>query len=224
LRKGSQKYGLVSVSRVGTQNPFTDDDLALFTSFANIAASVMDNAAMTKDIKRKNFTLSVTNKLSSAIVSPLPFDEEIHSFLSIMKDEFQLSRLSLMIVDDDRFTRFYAVPVPKSPPPPQDLLARLNAGQGVLAQALRDRTIINVPDVTGNPNYLAIGETTRSELAIPLKNAEGRIIAILNLESGQSGYFTSDVLSDILTVAGEVQEFLQGRLTWEEVQEPTQYP
>ncbi|MEN6388356.1 MAG: diguanylate cyclase [Candidatus Cryosericum sp.] len=217
LRKGSQKYGLVSVSRVGTQNPFTEDDLALFTSFANIAASVMDNAAMTKDLKRKNFTLSVTNKLSSAIVSPLPFDEEIHSFLSIMKDEFQLSRLSLMIVDDDRFTRFYAVPEPK--PPPQDLLVRLNAGQGVLAQALRERTIINVPDVTRNTNYLAIDETTGSELAIPLKNAEGRIIAILNLESGQGGYFTSDVSSDILTVAGEVQGFLQGRLTWEEVQD-----
>ena len=219
LRKGSQKYGLVSVSRIGTQNPFTEDDLALFTSFTNIAASVMDNAAMTEALRRKNFTLSVTNKLSSAIVSPLPFDDEINSFLSIMKEAFQLSRLSLMIVDNDRFTRLFAVPLPKSPAPPQDILARLNAGQGVLGRALRERTIINVPDVTRNTNYIMVDETTRSELAIPLKNPEDRIIAVLNLESDQGDYFTSDVSSDILAVAGEVQGFLQGRLTWEEVKE-----
>ena len=90
LRKGSQKYGLVSVSRVGVENPFNEDDLALFTSFANIAASVLDNATMMEALKRKNFTLTVTNQLSSAIVSPLPFDDEINSFLSIMKNAFQL--------------------------------------------------------------------------------------------------------------------------------------
>jgi GAF domain-containing protein len=91
LRKGSQKYGLVSVSRVGVENPFNEDDLALFTSFANIAASVLDNAMMMEALKRKNFTLTVTNQLSSAIVSPLPFEEEINSFLSIMNNAFQLA-------------------------------------------------------------------------------------------------------------------------------------
>lgn len=219
LRKGSQKYGLVSVSRVGTENPFNEDDLALFTSFANIAASVMDNALMTEALKRKNFTLSVTNKLSSAIVSPLPFEDEITSFLSIMKDAFQLSRLGLAIVDNDRFTRLFAVPALAAPTPPQDVLSRLNTGQGVLGQALRERTIVNVPDVTRSPSYIAVDDATRSELAIPLRNAEDQIIAVLNLESGQSDYFSPEVSSDILAVAGEVQGFLQGRLTWEEVKE-----
>ena len=219
LRKGTQKYGLVSVSRIGTQNPFTEDDLALFTSFANIAASVMDNAAMTEALKRKNFTLSVTNKLSSAIVSPLPFDDEINSFLSIMKEAFQLARLGLMIVDRDRFTRLYAIPLPQLPTALQDILASLNAGKGIVAQALHERTIVNVPDVARNPNYVTVDESTRSELAIPLKNAEDHVIAVLNLESSQTDYFTSDVSSDILAVAGEVQGFLQGRLTWEEVKE-----
>src|SRR5664279_3096193 len=46
LRKGSQKFGLVSVSRIGVENPYNEDDLALFTSFANIAGSVLDNATI----------------------------------------------------------------------------------------------------------------------------------------------------------------------------------
>ena len=95
----------------------------------------------------------------------------------------------------------------------------MNAGAGVLGQALRERTIVNVPNVTDYANYIMADEATHSELAIPMKNAEGRVIAVLNLESGQSDYFTSDVAADVLAVAGEVQGFLQGRLIWEEVKE-----
>jgi diguanylate cyclase (GGDEF)-like protein len=219
LRKGSQKYGLVSVSRVGVENPFNEDDLALFTSFANIAASVLDNAAMMEALKRKNFTLTVTNQLFSAIVSPLPFDEEITSFLSIMKDAYQLSRINLLMVENDRFTRFFAVPPPKGPVPPQEVIARMNAGAGVLGQALRERTIVNVSNTAECANYIMADEATRSELAIPMKNAEGRVIAVLNLESGQRDYFTSEVAADVLAVSGEVEGFLQVRLIWEEVKE-----
>jgi diguanylate cyclase (GGDEF)-like protein len=219
LRRGSQKYGLVSVSRVGVENPFNEDDLALFTSFANIAASVLDNAAMMEALKRKNFTLTVTNQLSSAIVSPLPFEEEINSFLSIMNNAFQLSRINLLMVENDHFNRFFTVPPPKSPVPPQEIIARMNAGAGALGQALRERTIVNVPNITDYANYIMADEATRSELAIPMKNTEGRVIAVLNLESGQSDYFTNDVSADVLAVAGEVQGFLQGRLIWEEVKE-----
>ncbi|HZL82365.1 MAG TPA: GAF domain-containing protein, partial [Candidatus Deferrimicrobium sp.] len=219
LRKGSQKFGLVSVSRIGIENPFNEDDLALFTSFANIAASVLDNATMMKAMKRKNFTLTVTNQLSSAIVSPLPFDEEINNFLSIMNNAFQLSHIDLMMVENDRFSQFFAVPPSKSPVPPQEIIARMNAGAGVLGQALRERTIVNVPNVTDYDNYIMVDEATRSELAVPMKNAEGRVIAVLDLESGQSDYFTSDVAADVLAVTGEVQGYLQGRLIWEEVKE-----
>ena len=219
LRRGSQKYGLVSVSRVGVENPFNEDDLALFTSFANIAASVLDNAAMMEALKRKNFTLTVTNQLSSAIVSPLPFEEEINSFLSIMKDAFQLLRINLLMVENDRFNRFFTVPPPKSSVLPQEIIARVNAGAGALGQALRERTIVNVADIADYANCIMADETTRSELAIPMKNAEGRVIAVLNLESGQRDYFTNDVSADVLAVAGEVQGFLQVRLIWEEVKE-----
>lgn len=219
LRKGSQKYGLVSVSRIGVENPFNEEDLALFTSFANIAASVLENASILEALKRKNFTLTVTNKLSSAIVSPSPFEDEINSFLSIMKEAFQLSRINLLMVENDRFTRFFGVPPAKSPVPPQEIITRINAGAGVIAQVLRERTIINVANITDHANYIMADETTRSELVIPMKNAEGRVTAVLNLESGQNDYFTKDVSADVLAVAGEVQGFLQGRLIWEEVKE-----
>jgi diguanylate cyclase (GGDEF)-like protein len=219
LRKGSQKFGLVSVSRIGVENPFTEDDLALFTSFANIAASVLDNATIMEEMKRKNFTLTVTNQLSSAIVSPLPFDEEINSFLSIMSNAFQLSHINLLMVENDRFTRFFAMPPSKFPTPPQEIIARMNGGAGAIGQALRERAIVNVPNTAEYDNYILADEATRSELAIPMKNAEGMVIAVLSLESGQSDYFTSNVSADVLAVAGEVQGFLQGRLIWEEVKE-----
>ncbi|MHB8106264.1 MAG: diguanylate cyclase [Candidatus Cryosericum sp.] len=219
LRKGSQKFGLVSVSRIGVENPFTEDDLALFTSFANIAASVLDNATIMEEMKRKNFTLTVTNQLSSAIVSPLPFDEEINSVLSIMSSAFQLSRINLLMVENDRFTRYFEMPPSKSPVPPQETIARMNGGAGAIGQALRERATVNVPNTAQYANYIMADEATRSELAIPMKNAEGKVIAVLSLESGQTDYFTSNVSADVLAVAGEVQGFLQGRLIWEEVKE-----
>ncbi len=219
LRKRSQKYGIVSVSRIGLENPFTEDDLALFTSFANIAASVLDNATILEALKRKNFTLAVTNQLSSAIASPLPFDEEIQSFLTIIKESFRLSRIDLMLVESDRFTRFYSVPLQHEATPALETIAELNAGNGVVGQAMRDHALVNVPDVSKHPSYIGIDPATRSELAIPLKSTDGRVSAVLNLESAQEEYFSHDIATDARTIASEVQEFLQGRLIWEEVKD-----
>lgn len=219
LRKRSQKYGIVSVSRIGLENPFTEDDLALFTSFANIAASVLDNATILEALKRKNFTLAVTNQLSSAIASPLPFDEEIPNFLTIIKDSFQLSRIDLMLMEDDRFTRFYSVPTQHEATPALETIAELNAGNGVVGQAMREHELVNVPDVGVHPGYIAIDPATRSELAIPLKSTDGKVSAVLNLESAQEEYFSHDIANDARTIASEVQEFLQGRLIWEEVKD-----
>jgi len=219
LRKGGQKYGLVSVSRVGTAHPFDDEDLALFTSFADIAASVLDNASIMEDLRRKNFTLSVTNELSAAIVSPRPLEEEVSRFLSIMKESFQLSRISFLLSENDRFTRFFTVPSPASALPPADIVERINHGAGLVNRALHQRTIVNVPDTAADPNYVMSDPDTHSEFVIPLKNSEGDVMAVLNMESSQLGYFTGPVSSDILSIATEVQEFLQGRLIWEEVKD-----
>ena len=219
LRKGGQKYGLVSVSRVGTAHPFDDEDLALFTSFADIAASVLDNASIMEDLRRKNFTLSVTNELSAAIVSPRPLEEEVSRFLSIMKESFQLSRISFLLSENDRFTRFFTVPSPASALPPADIVERINHGAGLVNRALHQRTIVNVPDTAADPDYVMSDPDTHSEFVIPLKNSEGDVMAVLNMESSQLGYFTGPVSADILSIATEVQEFLQGRLIWEEVKD-----
>lgn len=219
LRKGSQKFGLVSVSRVGVENPFTDEDLALFTSFANIAASVLDNAMIMEALNRKNFTLTVTNRLSATFASPGSFDEEIRNVLQIMRESFQLSRINLLIVENDRFTRYFAIPAPRSATSSQEIMAGLTAGGGIVGQALRQHILVNVPDISRCADYIMVDETTRSELAVPLKGTDGRISAVLNLESAQLDFFTSDISADLLAIAGELQEFLQGRLMWEEVKE-----
>lgn len=219
LRKGGQKYGLVSVSRVGAAHPFGDEDLALFTSFADIAASVLDNASIMEDLRRKNFTLGVTNELSAAIVSPRPLEDEVGRFLSIMKESFQLSRISLLLAENDRFTRYFTVPSPAGARSSADIVEHINRGAGLVNRALHQRTMVNVPDTAADPDYVMSDADTRSELAIPLKNSEGDVMAVLNMESGELGYFSGPVCADILSIATEVQEFLQGRLIWEEVKD-----
>jgi len=55
-------------------------------------------------------------------------------------------------------------------------------GLGVTVRAAREARTIHVPDVRDEPNYIEASSSSRSELAVPVRN-DGEVIAVLNIES-----------------------------------------
>jgi L-methionine (R)-S-oxide reductase len=62
--------------------------------------------------------------------------------------------------------------------------------KGVCGAAARTGAIQLVPDVEAFPGHIACASSTRSEIVLPVRNARGEIIAVLDIDSDQPDAFT----------------------------------
>ncbi len=69
--------------------------------------------------------------------------------------------------------------------------------RGVCGAAARTGEIQRVPDVDAFPGHIACASSTRSELVLPVRNAMGEIIAVLDIDSDQPDAFTEEDAREI---------------------------
>ena len=74
--------------------------------------------------------------------------------------------------------------------------------RGVCGAAARTGEVQLVPDVEAFPGHIACASSTRSELVLPVRNIDGQVIGVLDIDSDQPAAFTeedADQLAAILT-------------------------
>jgi GAF domain-containing protein len=74
--------------------------------------------------------------------------------------------------------------------------------RGVCGAAARSGETQLVPDVDAFPGHIACASSTRSELVIPVRDASGAVIAVLDIDSDRPDAFTQEDatrLEEILT-------------------------
>lgn len=64
--------------------------------------------------------------------------------------------------------------------------------RGVCGAAARTGQVVNVPDVEAFPDHIACSSSTRSELVLPVRNARGTLLAVLDLDSDTPAAFTPE--------------------------------
>lgn len=67
---------------------------------------------------------------------------------------------------------------------------RIASGKGVCGSAWSTNATIVVPDVEEFPGHIACSALSRSEIVVPLRNADGVVIAVLDVDSAQVDDFT----------------------------------
>ena len=74
--------------------------------------------------------------------------------------------------------------------------------RGVCGAAARTGEVQLVPDVEDFPGHIACSSSTRSEIVLPVRNHDGHVIGVLDIDSNQPDAFTmddADQLAAILT-------------------------
>lgn len=69
---------------------------------------------------------------------------------------------------------------------------RIAFGKGVCGSAWQQERTLVVPDVDRFPGHIACSSLSRSEIVVPLRNAAGKVMAVLDVDSTELGDF--DVL------------------------------
>ncbi|ABA77643.1 GAF domain-containing protein [Rhodobacter sphaeroides] len=64
--------------------------------------------------------------------------------------------------------------------------------RGVCGAAARTGRIQLVPDVEAFPDHIACSSTTRSEIVLPVRNGEGWLLGVLDLDSNTPAAFTEE--------------------------------
>lgn len=76
--------------------------------------------------------------------------------------------------------------------------------RGVCGAAARTGQIQNVPDVEAFPGHIACSSSTRSELVLPVRNGQGRLLGVLDLDSDAPAAFTADDEAWLVPLLAEV--------------------
>lgn len=70
---------------------------------------------------------------------------------------------------------------------------RIRRGRGVCGMAwAEDRTLV-VPDVEAFPGHIACSSASRSEIVVPVHDASGRVVAVLDIDSDELEDFTAEL-------------------------------
>ncbi|MDR0809321.1 MAG: GAF domain-containing protein [Gemmobacter sp.] len=76
--------------------------------------------------------------------------------------------------------------------------------RGVCGAAARSGEVQLVPDVEAFADHIACSSTTRSELVIPVRNATGVLLGVLDLDSNTEAAFTEEDARHLTTILDEV--------------------
>ncbi len=68
---------------------------------------------------------------------------------------------------------------------------RIGFGKGVCGTAWKDERTLIVPDVEAFPGHIACSALSRSEIVIPIRDSDGRIAAVLDIDSINTDDFTT---------------------------------
>ncbi|MEC7762764.1 MAG: GAF domain-containing protein [Pseudomonadota bacterium] len=111
---------------------------------------------------------------------------------------------------DDRFdwTGFYRVTEPEllkiGPYQGGHGCLTIPFSRGVCGAAARTGEVQIVPDVDAFPGHIACASSTRSELVLPVRNRDGDVIAVFDLDSDKPDAFTETDATRLSAILDEV--------------------
>ncbi len=185
--------GVLGVAENGN-NPrvFSEQEEQLLSLFAAQAASAVYNAQLFDSMQRSNLELDRLYRASNALIESVSSNvgELSEKIAQIVVSEFQQANCSVWLLDKT-FTSLQRLAISGMKSSGFILKPLTLDGTGLIPKAMREKKIINVPDVQSDPDYLAGWPLARSELVLPLKNGED-VIGVLDLQSDVLSAFQED--------------------------------
>ncbi|MBR6186543.1 MAG: GAF domain-containing protein [Clostridia bacterium] len=83
-------------------------------------------------------------------------------------------------------------------------------GKGVCGTALKENRTVLVPDVHAFPGHIACDSVSRSEIVVPLRDENGRAVAVLDIDSPELARFDAEDQKGLEQFARILEKALKG--------------
>lgn len=87
---------------------------------------------------------------------------------------------------------------------------RIALGKGVCGAAAASGKTQVVADVHAFPGHIACDSASRSELVVPVKGADGQVIAVIDLDSPREGRFDAEDAAGVEAIAQSLARRISG--------------
>ncbi|MDX2075055.1 MAG: GAF domain-containing protein [bacterium] len=224
LRSGNELSGIISMSWDGPRI-FDEDFRELMNALMPVVTSVVasrqsyvaeEKARQENQLRAQR--LESVARVSAATTTVLVLKDLLERVTNLTKDEFNLYYAHIYLLDEEEG----ALSVVAGSGEEGRVLVKtghkinLSREKSLVIQAYNNRHAVIVNDVQSDPNFLPnpILPDTHSEMALPLI-VGNTVLGVLDLQSEQIGYFTSEdikistILADQIAIAIQNAQFFE---------------
>jgi signal transduction histidine kinase/DNA-binding response OmpR family regulator len=191
-------FGVLNATRRPGAPAFTVEDLEYLTRFASQLSIAVSNSMAFAAEKERSEQLALVNTLLREISGTLSRERIMDTAVRRIQEAFHYPVVAISVADYEAGT--YRIAAVATRAPWRDETRTFALHSGVCGRAYRDKQTIHVPDVTKDPDYIALVASSGSEVAIPVRAGED-VIAVLNVEKAETGGFDHGQVITLQTLA-----------------------
>lgn len=215
-RGGPALFGVLNASRRPGSPRFTHEDLDYVQRFASQLSVAVANAVAYAAERERREQLALVNSVIREIAGSLSRERILETAVRRIHEAFRFSLVMIGVPDRESQTeRTLAV---AGPEPSRLLREDYPLGTGITGRAMREKRTMLVDDVQSDPDYVAVLESTRCEVAIPILAGE-EVYAVLNVESEEARAFGKAEVLTLETLADGIGIILRNAELYKALEE-----
>ncbi len=222
LKWQDRTIGVLAINADAQKRTFNHDDVWLATLLANQAAIAIENARIYEEERKRATQLELISGITQRMASILDLDELLHQVAHLIKDTFDYSDTSILLVEAN--TGEILLKATTGPSGRLVEKLRLRVGQkGITGWVAHSGEPLLANDVSREPRYHFREETKdiKSELAVPIK-LKGEIIGVLDAQSIELDAFSQDDVSILQTLADQLAIAIENARLYQQTDEKLQ--
>ena len=211
---------LAILDKQGGQASFEQSDLDLLQSFANQAATAIENARLFEAEQRRAEQFRGITEVGRRISSVLDLHELLRAVVQLIKEIFGYYNVNIFLVDAESGALVLQAGLggyTDDRPPLGSCVG--SDGEGIVAWIAATGEPLLVNDVTSDPRYFATPALpdTRSELGVPI-DVRGETVGTLDVQSTELNAFDRDDLVTLQNMADQIGIAVENARLFEAVQ------
>lgn len=201
VRIGTETVAAPVVWRKDVARRFDALDRTVLESLATLATSAVANARLYARAELERRRLRLLHEVRDVVGSSLELDAILARALEQLELAFGMDRAFVLLLDEGAGLLRVGAHRGGVREDVKELVIPVE--EGLSGAAVRDRRIVNVPDVSTDPRYILTAPDVRSEIALPLV-AAGEAVGVLLLSSPRLAAFGPDEEQLLALFAGEL--------------------
>lgn len=203
--------GVLSVQHLKPR-AYDREDRHILEILANHVASALNSIRLFNDLERLSHQqksrseqeFAILRKIDHELAKTADLAAVLQTILHGARELIQAEHASILLVNQATNQLQILAAVGHQAEELEHSRPAIDPGKGITRWAFENRQPVRVGDAPTDPRYLDMVRNVRSELDVPLLEADGTAIGVINFESPRPNAFTEADESFALTLAGQV--------------------